>query len=140
MSRDPSGGGRWLAAAALLWVAGCASVRAPPPEPLPLDYVEEGRATYYGSRSSNTVPSAGKLAASREWDPGMMTASHRTLPLGSCVEVTNLENGLDARVHITDRGAFTPGMILDLSHRAAKKLGMFDARNGVARVRLTPCT
>jgi len=132
------GGGRWLAVAALVSAAGCAGVRTPP-EPLPIDYLEEGRATYYGSRDSNVGHNGNQVATTREWDPGMMTGSHRTLPLGSCVEVSNLENGFDARVRITDRGAYTPGVIIDLSQRAARKLGLLDARNGVARVRLTPC-
>ncbi|HVE84176.1 MAG TPA: septal ring lytic transglycosylase RlpA family protein [Myxococcales bacterium] len=130
------GRSRWLLAVALLAPAACLRMRAPPP-PLPMDFREEGRATYYGSPSSNVR--SGKVAVTREWDPGMMTGSHRTLPLGSCVEVQNLENGMDARVHITDRGAYTPGVIIDLSFAAAKRLGMIDTRNGAARVRLTPC-
>jgi rare lipoprotein A len=110
---------------------------SPPAEPLPLDYYEEGRATYYGSATSEEAN--GRAATTREWDPGLMTGSHRTLPAGTCVLVTNLENGFDARVHISGRGAFTPGVIIDLSVAAAKKLGLMDARNGLARVRLTPC-
>jgi len=117
--------------------ASCVSM-GPPPEPLPLDYFEEGRAAVYGSRSSDEAAGA-KATAPREWDPGMVTGAHRTLPVGTCVLVTNLENGFDARVHITDRGAFTPGVIIEISNQAARKLGMLDARNGTARVRLTPC-
>lgn len=130
---------------ATLLVLACAGAGAacvplgPPPEPLPLDYFEEGRATMYGSRTSDEGGGAGKVAAPREWDPGLITAAHRTLPVGTCVLVTNLENGFDARVHITDRGAFTPGVIIELSQAAARKLGMLDARNSTARVRLTPC-
>jgi rare lipoprotein A len=120
--------------------AGAACVpMAPPAEPLPLDYFEEGKAAIYGSAGSDEGGGAGTVTAPREWDPGMITAAHRSLPVGTCVLVTNLENGFDARVHITDRGAFTPGVILQVSRTAARKLGMMDARNGVARVRLTPC-
>jgi peptidoglycan lytic transglycosylase len=137
--KDLLGGGRWLMAAALASACACATAARPPPEPLPMDYVEEGRATYYGSRSSNVGHSGNRSATVREWDPGMMTGSHRTLPLGSCVEVSNLENGFDARVRITDRGAYTPGVIIDLSWAAARRLGLLEARNGIARVRLTPC-
>jgi peptidoglycan lytic transglycosylase len=118
---------------------GASCVRmAPPAEPLPLDYFEEGRAAVYGSAGSDEA-GAGKVAGPREWDPGMITGAHRSLPVGTCVLVTNLENGFDARVHITDRGAFTPGVIIEISNQAARKLGMLDARNGTARVRLTPC-
>jgi rare lipoprotein A len=108
----------------------------PRAEPLPLDYLEEGRATYVGTLSSTTRAGRGNTG---EWDPGMTTAAHRTLPLGSCVLVTNLENGMDARVYVTDRGAYSPGIIIDLSYPAARRLGLLYSRNGVARVRLTPC-
>lgn len=130
--------GQWraVAAAAALSATACAGL-VQKPEPLPMDYLEEGRATYYGSPSSNARRGMGNTG---EWDPGMTTAAHRTLPLGSCVHVTNLENGMDARVHITDRGAYSPGIILDLSYYAARRLGMVGSRNGLARVRLEPCT
>jgi peptidoglycan lytic transglycosylase len=132
-----------MKATLLLLACACAGAACvtmtPPAEPLPLDYFEEGRAAIYGSYGSDQGGGAGKVDAPREWDPGMITAAHRSLPVGTCVLVTNLENGFDARVHITDRGAFTPGVILELSATAARKLGMQDARNGVARVRLTPC-
>jgi rare lipoprotein A len=125
----------------LLAVA-CASLACvtfrPPAEPLPIDYFEEGRALVAGSRSSDEGDGAAKLAASREWDPGMITGSHRSLPVGTCVMVTNLENGFDAKVHIVDRGAFTPGVIIELSTQAARKLGVMD-RHGSTRVRLTSC-
>ncbi|HEY8210682.1 MAG TPA: septal ring lytic transglycosylase RlpA family protein [Myxococcaceae bacterium] len=127
---------QWAAAAAALALAACVPL-TPPAEPLPIDYFEEGRATYYGSPTSEEPN--GRAAATREWDPGLITGSHRTLPPGSCVLVTNLENGFDTRVHISERGAFTPGVIIDLSWAAARKLGMQNARNGLARVRLTPC-
>lgn len=123
-------------AALALALAACVPL-GPPPEPLPLDYFEEGRATYYGSGTSNEPN--GRAVTTREWDPGLITGSHRTLPPGTCVLVTNLENGFDARVHISSRGSFTPGVIIDLSYQAARKLGMLDARNGLSRVRLTPC-
>ena len=128
---------RWAVGGAVaLALAACVPL-GPPSEPLPLDYFEEGRATYYGSNSSNEASRA--ASARGEWDPGMITGSHRVLPAGTCVVVTNLENGFDARVYITQRGAFSPGVIIDLSRAAARKLGMLDARNGLARVRLTPC-
>jgi len=125
---------RWLVAAALVSAA-CAGV-ATAPQPLPQDFFEEGRGTYSGSSYSTTPMGRGNTG---EWDPGMTTAAHRSLPLGTCVLVTNLENGMEARVYITDHGAYSPGVIIDLSRVAARKLGMLDARNGLARVRLTPC-
>src|SRR4051812_27470859 len=111
---------RAMAAGVLVLVA-CVPL-TPPAEPLSIDYFEEGHATFYGSSGSDE--GSGKVASVREWDPGMITGSHRTLPVGTCVLVTNLENGFDTRVHITDRGAFTPGVVIDLSYAAARKLGM----------------
>ena len=63
-----------------------------------------------------------------------MTAAHPTLPFGTEVRVTNLDNGRQAVVRINDRGPFIPGRIIDLSLRAAEALGM--VRSGLAPVRL----
>ena len=61
-----------------------------------------------------------------------MTAAHRSLPLGSRVEVENLENGRTVIVRINDRGPFVEDRIIDLSLSAAQALGF--AGQGVARV------
>jgi len=53
-----------------------------------------------------------------------MTAAHKTLPLPTYVEVTNLGNNRKIIVKVNDRGPFPPGRIIDLSYVAAKKLGM----------------
>ncbi len=63
-----------------------------------------------------------------------MTAAHPTLPFGTEVRVTNLNNGRQAVVRINDRGPFIPGRIIDLSLRAAETLGM--VRSGLAPVRV----
>lgn len=65
-----------------------------------------------------------------------LTAAHRTLPLGSWVHVTNLENGQSIQVRVNDRGPFIRGRIIDLSYAAARSLGM--VRQGVARVHVWP--
>ncbi len=62
------------------------------------------------------------------------TAAHRTLPLGTKIRVTNLENGRSVIVKITDRGPFVNGRILDLSYAAAKKLRF--VKQGTARVKI----
>ncbi len=64
-----------------------------------------------------------------------MTAAHRTLPLGTRVDVENVRTGQIARVRINDRGPFVKGRIIDLSRVAAEKLGVVGP--GTARVRLT---
>jgi rare lipoprotein A len=78
---------------------------------------EYGLATYY------TNP----------WHPGMI-AAHKTLPFGTHVRVTNLDNGRNTVVTIVDRGPYAPGRIIDVSTFAAGVLGMRQA--GVAHVRL----
>ena len=69
--------------------------------------------------------------------PGTMTAAHRTLPFGTCLRVTNLENGRAVEVRVNDRGPYAAGRILDVSETAARALGMHG--RGVIRVRLERC-
>ena len=88
-----------------------------------------GEASWYG------IEERGRPTASGEpMDPGAMTAAHRTLPFGAVVEVTNLETGVTVQVRINDRGPFVGDRIIDLSHEAARQLGML--QQGVAPVRL----
>lgn len=63
-----------------------------------------------------------------------LTAAHRTLPFGTRVKVTNLDNGKSVVVRINDRGPFKKSRIIDLSLGAAKKIGMTAA--GTAKVRV----
>ncbi len=87
-----------------------------------------GKASYY----ADTL--AGRPTASGEpYDPGELTAAHRTLPLGSVVEVTR-PDGRTVTVRVNDRGPYAKGRIIDLSHRAADAIGM--VRDGVAEVSL----
>jgi rare lipoprotein A len=92
-------------------------------------YEEEGLASWYGEEFQ------GRPTSSREpYDMYLMTAAHRSLPLPTYVEVTNLENGRSAVVRVNDRGPFHPDRIIDLSYVAARKLGYVGA--GTARVRV----
>lgn len=96
-------------------------------------FVEEGISSWYGGNGDGF---AGRPTASGEtFDPTQMTAAHKTLPLGTHIEVENLENHRKAIVRINDRGPFIRGRILDLSRRAAQELGMLG--QGSARVRIT---
>ncbi len=63
-----------------------------------------------------------------------LTAAHRTLPFGTQVMVTNLENDRSVVVRINDRGPFVRGRVIDLSYAAARVLGLIGP--GTARVRL----
>ena len=95
-------------------------------------FLELGEASWYGSDEDGF---AGKPTASGEFfDPERLTCAHRTLPLGSYVEVENLENGKKVVFRVNDRGPFIRGRVLDVSRKGAQELG-FIAR-GVARIQL----
>lgn len=88
-----------------------------------------GHASWYGRKFH------GRLTASGErYDMAAFTAAHRKLPFGSRVRVTNLANGRAVVVTINDRGPFAEDRLIDLSHAAAKQLGIVE--DGVAEVRL----
>jgi rare lipoprotein A len=63
-----------------------------------------------------------------------LTAAHRTLPLGTHLRETNLENGRTVRVRVNDRGPYIDGRVVDLSREAARVLDMVG--RGVVPVRL----
>jgi rare lipoprotein A len=90
----------------------------------------EGLASWYGGKFHGRLTSSGEV-----FDTNTMTAAHKTLPFGTMVKVTNLENGKSAVVKINDRGPFVEGRIIDLSRAAAEEIGMVGS--GVARVSLT---
>jgi rare lipoprotein A len=81
-------------------------------------------ATYYGKEF------AGRRTASGErFNPGAMTAAHRTLPFGTKVRVTNSRSGQSVIVRINDRGPFVKGRSIDLSSGAARAIGMGSTGN-----------
>lgn len=76
-------------------------------------------ATWYGNEH------AGKRTASGEkFNPNGLTAAHRSLPFGTCLRVSNPKSGRSVSVRVNDRGPFTKGVSLDLSHGAARAIGM----------------
>ena len=78
---------------------------------------------------------AGNRTANGErCDPDTLTAAHRTAPFGSRIRVTSLATGKSVVVRINDRGPFRAGRVIDLSHAAAREIGMH--RSGTARVSL----
>ena len=94
-----------------------------------LAYDETGIGSWYGDEF------AGRLTANGEiFDPDMVTAAHKILPMPSVVRVTNLDNGKSLVVRINDRGPFVAGRIIDLSREAARLIGYRD--QGIARVRV----
>ena len=92
--------------------------------------IASGRASYYGRRENGRTTSSGAI-----FDSARLTAAHPTLPFGTKVVVTNLQNGRSCDVEITDRGpARWTGRIIDVSEGAARCLEMF--RSGVVPVTL----
>ncbi|WP_448582664.1 septal ring lytic transglycosylase RlpA family protein [Thermaurantiacus sp.] len=92
-------------------------------------YDEVGIASWYGP-GFHALPTA----SGETYDQDGLTAAHKTLPMPSFVEVTNLHNGRRLVVRINDRGPFVEGRIIDVSRRAAQLLGMEGP--GLARVRV----
>jgi rare lipoprotein A len=90
---------------------------------------ESGWCSYYGREFFHQ-----RTASGERLDPNDLTAAHRTLPFGTRVRVTNLENGRRVVVRINDRGPFKKGRVLDVTPAAARKLGFANA--GLAHVRL----
>jgi len=92
------------------------------PEPTPAEEAaprREGIASWYG------LPFHGRRTASGErFDMNAFTAAHPSLPFGTHVRVQNPGNGRSVVVRINDRGPHTGGRIIDLSHAAARALGM----------------
>ena len=91
--------------------------------------VFSGKASWYGPGFH------GRLTANGErYNQYALTAAHRSLPFGTRVRVTNVNNGRSVVVRINDRGPFIRGRVIDLSTAAASNIGMI--HHGVVPVRL----
>jgi rare lipoprotein A len=94
---------------------------------------EEGLASFYGPGFHGEETASGET-----FDQNQMTAAHRKLPLGSVVRVTNLENGRQVVLRVTDRGPYgrnyRNGVIIDVSKGAARRLDFVE--DGLVRVRV----
>lgn len=90
-------------------------------------YQERGVASWYGRKFHGAKTSNGEI-----YDMYGMTAAHKTLPIPTYVQVTNLDTGKKVIVRVNDRGPFHDNRIIDLSYAAAQKLGFQDS--GTARV------
>src|SRR3989441_8564631 len=114
-----------------LWRVGAgggAAVRAPAPPPI-TNGVQVGVASWYGPGFHGNRTANGEI-----YDQYELTAAHPSLPLGTRVMVTNLENGRAVQVRINDRGPFVGGRAIDLSYAAARTIGMVGP--GTVRVRV----
>ena len=91
------------------------------------------KASHYGR---NDGFEGRKTASGEVFRSDGLTAAHKTLPFGTKLEVTNPDNGKRVTVRVNDRGPFVKGRQIDLSTKAAEKLGVED--EGVAEVVVTP--
>jgi len=91
--------------------------------------VQEGKASWYGPNFHG-----GKTASGEKFDQHADTAAHPTLPLGTPIEVTNLENGRKTTLTVNDRGPQKKGRVLDVSKKGAQDLGFVS--DGTAPVRI----
>lgn len=93
------------------------------------NYSNVGLASWYGIEFQGKETASGK-----PFDMDELTAAHKFLPFGTLVKVVNLRNGKEVTVEIIDRGPFSRKRIIDLSHAAAKSIGL--VRRGIAKVEI----
>jgi len=94
-----------------------------------VNYQETGIASWYGREFQGRKTASGEI-----FDMNALSAAHRTLPLGTVIRVTNLENLKSIKLTVNDRGPFSGNRVLDLSYGAARELGFI--AQGTARVRI----
>ena len=85
---------------------------------LPAD-AECGGASYYADQFNGAQTASGEI-----YRPSKYTAAHKTLPFGTMVRVTRVDDGRSVDVTVNDRGPFTPGRVIDLSYVAAEEIGL----------------
>jgi len=100
------------------------------PDIWPVQSVQHGNASWYSVKTNSGM----RTASGQQLSNTAATAAHKTLPLGSKVRVTNMDNGKAEVVTITDRGPYIRGRIIDVTVGVAERLG-FVAR-GVASVKV----
>lgn len=94
-----------------------------------LAYASTGVASWYGPGFYGNRTANGEI-----YQPGTFTIAHRSLPFGTRVRVTNLNNGRSAIARVNDRGPYVGGRIVDLGQGIASHLGV--TSSGLADVRL----
>ena len=91
--------------------------------------VQYGIASWYGKDFHGKPTSSGEI-----YDMYQLTCAHNTLPLGTMVMVTNMENGKSVELKVNDRGPFVKDRIIDLSYAAAQIIGMYEKGTAYVKV------
>ncbi len=121
----------WMVLAALV-VQGCTSQagvdRSAKTQKQPA-FEQLGTASWYGPGFHGKQTANGEI-----YDQNKLTAAHRSLPLGTEVEVTHVKNGKSVELRVNDRRPYVGGRVIDLSRAAAIELGMKE--RGVATVKI----
>lgn len=97
--------------------------------PATVAQTQRGKATYYSRRATGS-----RTASGERIHHDSLTCAHRNYPFGTLLKVTNLSNGKQVTVRVTDRGPFAKGRIIDLSYGAAKELGLLAQGVGMVEV------
>ena len=92
-------------------------------------FTQSGQGSYYADKFAGRPTASGA-----PYRPGKLTAAHNTLPFGTKIRVTNTRTGRSVKVVVNDRGPHVKGRIVDVSKKAARKIGLTQA--GVAPVQL----
>jgi rare lipoprotein A len=95
------------------------------------DWMQQGRVSWYGPGFHGRRTANGEI-----FDAHALPMAHRSLPLGTTVRVTNLENGRSVVLRVNDRGPYVRGRVADLSRGAAEALGFVDDGVVPARIEL----
>ncbi|WP_276358910.1 septal ring lytic transglycosylase RlpA family protein [Daejeonella sp. H1SJ63] len=92
--------------------------------------IVRGKATYYASKFHGRRTTSGEIFSNNK-----MTAAHLTLPFGTMVRVTNIDNGRTIDVRVNDRGPHNKSFIIDISQAAAKEIGIYSRGVGNVEIR-----
>lgn len=91
---------------------------------------QSGKASYYADKFNGR-----KTASGERFRNSKLTAAHKTLPFGTKVKVTNMKTGQSVKVRINDRGPFVAGRIIDLSKKAARRIGIISEGIGSVKIK-----
>ena len=121
-----------VAATALPAAVEAAEISVEPVDVPPLAHdAEVVEASYYGDEFAGRPTASGEI-----FDPELLTAAHKTLPLGTIVQVTEALSGKSVTVRINDRGPFHGDRAIDLSEAAARQIGMLASGTGKVALRV----